>query len=313
MLSVQNLSFSYHDKPAVSDVAFTVDSGSQVALIGESGCGKSTLLKLLYGIFDPGSGSVSFDGKPIFGPKSQLLPGAPFMQYLAQDFGLMPYATSAENVGVALSNSDKPKKNARIAALLELVEMSEFATTKPQLLSGGQQQRIALAKALASRPELLLLDEPFSQIDLFRANTLRRNLFNYFKIEGVTVLMATHDSADVLSFCDGAIVMKSGKIIAEGRSGMLYKNPPSRYVASLFGDVSEIKAPLLKHEGAPLLVYPHQLEVVRASPLMATVKHSYFLGNGFRMECVYASGTLYFDAERQFPAGSLVHLALREK
>jgi ABC-type sulfate/molybdate transport systems ATPase subunit len=314
MLSVQNLSFSYQDKPAVSNAAFKIDAGAQVALIGESGCGKSTLLKLLYGIFDPDAGRIEFNGNAVLGPKLQLIPGAPFMQYLAQDFGLMPYSTSAENVGASLSNTDKPKKKARIMELLDMVEMADFAAVKPNRLSGGQQQRIALAKALASRPGLLLLDEPFSQIDLFRANTLRRNLFQYFRRESTTVLMATHDSSDVLSFCDGLIAMKSGEIVAEGNSAEVYRNPPSRYVASLFGDVNEVPASLLTPgKTGTRLIFPHRLKPVPASPLMATVRNHYFLGNGYRMECVYPGGLLFFDHFKAYPAGALLYLAEAEK
>ena len=310
MLSVAQLNFDYGDKHALRNLSFSVQAGSQTALIGESGCGKSTLLKLLYGIYDPASGSVSFNGVPVLGPKFQLLPGAPFMQYLAQDFGLMPFSTSAENVGANLSNTDRKKKRERIMELLDLVEMTDFADVKPRYLSGGQQQRIALAKALAGEPQLLLLDEPFSQIDQFRANALRRNLFKYYRRMDITVVMATHDSTDVLSFCDSAIAMKSGEIVADGSSAGIYKDPPSKYVATLFGDVNEVAAKWLS-PGAPAgkLLFPHQLKPVPASPLMATVKFHYFTGRGYRMECVYPDGTIFFDNLKPYPAGALVYLA----
>jgi ABC-type nitrate/sulfonate/bicarbonate transport system ATPase subunit len=131
------------------------------------------------------------------------------MKYLAQDFDLMPLTTAAENVGSFLSNVYKDEKDRRILELLQIVEMEDFANTKVQYLSGGQQQRVALAKVLALEPEVLLLDEPFSHIDNFRKNALRRNLFAYLKNKGITVIVATHDSTDALSFADETIVLKT--------------------------------------------------------------------------------------------------------
>lgn len=187
MLEARNISFAYSEKKAVDDISFSIAKGTQVSVIGESGCGKSTLLKLIYGQYDLDEGKILYNGKPILGPKFNLIPGADFIKYLAQDFGLMPFTTVAENVGNFLSNIDKVKKKSRVAELLDMVEMTEFASVKAQFLSGGQQQRVALARVLALEPELLLLDEPFSQIDTFRANTLRRNLFKYFKKKALLV------------------------------------------------------------------------------------------------------------------------------
>ena len=181
MLEVQNISFAYTDKAIIQNVDFTVEKGQNIALIGESGCGKSTLLKLIYGIYDLNEGKIFFNKTRVLGPKYNLIPGMPFMKYLAQDFDLMPYETVAENVGKFLSNGFMPLKKLRIQELLEMVEMTEYAKVRAKDLSGGQQQRVALAKVLAVEPQVLLLDEPFSHIDNFRKNALRRNLFAYLK------------------------------------------------------------------------------------------------------------------------------------
>ena len=164
-----------------------------MAIIGESGCGKSTLLKLIYGLYDCDKGVLSWKSEPILGPKFHLIPGMPYMKYLAQDFDLMPFISVAENVGKYLSNFFPEEKQARIAELLEIVEMTNYANTKAKFLSGGQMQRVALAKVLALEPEVLLLDEPFSHIDNFRKNSLRRKLFAYLKQKNITCIVATHD------------------------------------------------------------------------------------------------------------------------
>ncbi|RZJ29059.1 MAG: ABC transporter ATP-binding protein [Flavobacterium sp.] len=313
MLEARNISFSYTDSKAIDGLNFSIAKGNQVAVIGESGCGKSTLLKLIYGMYDLDEGLISFDGKPILGPKFKLLPGEDYIKYLAQDFGLMPYTTVAENVGNFLSNIDKSKKRARTQELLEMVEMEDFNNVKPQFLSGGQQQRVALAKVLALEPELLLLDEPFSQIDTFRANTLRRNLFRYFKEKGITCLMATHDSVDVLSFSDETIVMKDGKIVASGSPKSIYENPPGKYVASLFGDVNEIPESFLKKDGEvqkTIFVYPAQLTVCDMSNLRVTVTSAWYKGSCYLIEGLYQNGKIYFESEKPLPKGALVNLKL---
>jgi ABC-type Fe3+/spermidine/putrescine transport system ATPase subunit len=297
MLEARNISFSYTDQPAIKDVGFTIGKGKQVSVIGESGCGKSTLLKLIYGLYDLGEGKIAYDGKPVLGPKFKLIPGEDYIKYLAQDFGLMPYVTVAENVGNFLSNVNKEKKKARITELLDMVEMSDYANVKAQYLSGGQQQRVALARVLALEPELLLLDEPFSQIDTFRANSLRRNLFRYFKEKEITCLIATHDSMDVLSFSDEVIVMKDGRIVANGYPKDIYNDPKSKYIASLFGDVNEIPERFLNHskENKTIFVYPDQLKVTEMSNLRATVSNCWFKGNGYLVEGIYENGKIWFE------------------
>lgn len=309
MFETRQISFSYDARTVIDGVSFTIEKGKHVAVIGESGCGKSTLLKLLYGLYDLDSGNILWDGNPVLGPKFNLIPGHDSMKYLAQDFGLMPYTTVAENVGNFLSNIYKDKKRERVAELLDMVEMTDYADVKVQFLSGGQQQRTALAKVLALEPEVLLLDEPFSQIDVFRANVLRRNLFKYFREKNITCVMATHDSIDVLAFSDETLVMKDGKIVASGRPKSIYENPETRYVASLFGDVNDIPTQMLG--SANRFVYPHQLKVVNQSSFSVTVSNAWFKGDGYRIEALCQFGKVYFDHNATLQKGVMVCLALK--
>lgn len=312
MFQVQQLSFSYGDRSIIKDVSFSIEQGVHLALMGESGCGKSTLLKLLYGLHDPAQGSISYDGQPVLGPSFQLIPGHPQMKYLAQDFGLMPYATVAENVGHFLSNTNKAAKRQRVEELLSLTGMLSFAQVKPYTLSGGQQQRVALSRILALEPRVVLLDEPFSQVDAFRADELRRNLFDYFKKESITCITATHDSRDVLAFADVLLVMKDGQTAVFDSPKSIYMNPPERYVASLFGDVARL--PLSAFDAAAgtqeVFVYPHQLKVAASSAFNVTVKKAYYEGGHYRIEALSPYGKVYFLHTATLPVNSLVPLRL---
>jgi ABC-type Fe3+/spermidine/putrescine transport system ATPase subunit len=290
MLELKNTRFTYIDKPVIEDISFVVLQGQHVSLIGESGCGKSTLLKLIYGLYDLDSGSISYKNQAILGPKFNLIPGEEYIKYLAQDFDLMPYITVEENIGKFLSNSYRDKKNARIQELLEMVEMVEYAKVKAKYLSGGQQQRVALARVLALEPKIVLLDEPFSQIDSFRKNSLRRNVFQYLKENKISCIIATHDSTDALSFSDKTIVMHNGKMIANNAPRDLYQQPSTKYIASLFGEVNE-----LEQNGKMHLVYPHQLKINENGLLKAVVKQSYFKGSHYLIEATTENQSLFFE------------------
>lgn len=300
MLQVQNISFGYTDKIILQNIDFAVPKGQNISIIGESGCGKSTLLKLIYGMYDLNEGRIFYDEKEILGPKYNLVPGMPFMKYLAQDFDLSPYETVAENVGKFLSNGFLPLKKLRIQELLEMVEMTEFANVKAKLLSGGQQQRVALAKVLAVEPEVLLLDEPFSHIDNFRKNALRRNLFAYLKKKGITCFIATHDSVDALSFSDETIVLHEGRIMEKGPSQDVYSYPLNKYVASLFGEVNEIRLSQLMPidgEDEMILLYPHQLKVDPNGTVKAVVKQSFFKGSRYLIKAAFDRKAIFFEHE----------------
>ena len=303
MLQVQHISFAYLDQTTISNLSFQLERGKNLAIIGESGCGKSTLLKLVYGLYDLDEGRIFWNENEVLGPKYHLIPGMEYMKYLAQDFDLMPFITVAENVGKYLSNIYADAKQARIAELL--VEMTEFAATKAKYLSGGQMQRVALARVLALEPEVLLLDEPFSHIDNFRKNSLRRKLFAYLKAKQITTIVATHDSSDVLSFADEVLVMQNGQIIASDSPENVYRNPTSKYIASLFGDVNEIEI-----NGNKRYVYPHQLQVVPESELAVTVVQCYYKGSHYLVEATINGQTIFFDSTDLSPSGTVVYLTI---
>ncbi|AOC95378.1 MULTISPECIES: ABC transporter ATP-binding protein [Flavobacterium] len=313
MLDIQNISFSYTESPVIKNISFSIEKGQNIAIIGESGCGKSTLLKLIYGLYDLDEGKIFYGDKPVLGPKFNLIPGMPYMKYLAQDFDLSPYETVAENVGKFLSNGFANMKKLRVQELLEMVEMEQFSNVKTKFLSGGQQQRVALVRVLALEPEVILLDEPFSQIDAFRKNALRRNLFRYLKQKGITCIIATHDSTDALSFADQAIVMRNGEVLVKDDPAKIYEDPKIKYVASLFGEVNEIPTHLLlsyEDETHKTLVYPHQFKMVSESKLMVKIRRTYFRGSHYLIETVYKRQLIFFESEIDLPLEQEVFLAL---
>jgi ABC-type sulfate/molybdate transport systems ATPase subunit len=301
MLVAKNISFSYLDESTLQNISFSVKKGTHLAVIGESGCGKSTLLKLIYGLYDLDEGQIFWKHTEVLGPKFHLIPGMPFMKYLAQDFDLMPFITVSENVGKYLSNFYPEEKK-----LLEIVEMTAFANVAAKFLSGGQMQRVALARVLALEPEVLLLDEPFSHIDNFRKNSLRRNLFAYLKEKKITCIVATHDSTDVLAFADEVAIIKAGKIIESGVPKFLYDNPKDNYVASMFGDVNE-----LQMDGKLKFVYSHQLKVILNSDFKVAVVNSYFRGSHYLIEAQYDNQILFFESEFPLEKGAIACLEIK--
>lgn len=187
-----------------------------------------------------------------------------YMKYLSQDFDLMPFTTVAENVSQFLSVFYPEELKARTTELLEMIDMVSFAKVKVKNLSGGQQQRVALARVLAQKPELLLLDEPFGHIDNFRKNQLRRNLFDYLKKEGISCITATHDHQDILPYANRIIVLKDRTIMTNANTRDLYNNPKNIYTATLFGEANLIPINIIKSYGdleREIIVYAHEFRV----------------------------------------------------
>ena len=312
MLKVDNISFGYTSKQVLKNISFTANKGDYIAIIGESGCGKSTLLEIIYGLLHIEKGAVYWNDVKLLGPNFYLIPGEDFMKYLPQDFDLMPYITVEENIGKNISSLDPNKLN-RIKELLEVVDMSDFLKTKVKNLSGGQKQRVAIAKVLANEPEVLLLDEPFSHIDNFRKNHLRRSIFKYLKSKNILCIVATHDTTDALSFADEILVIRDGELLAKNTPELLYTNPENGYIASFFNEINEIPIHILDSENTSketILLYPDQLKVVENSSLKATVITSYFKGSYYLIEADLNGEIIFFEQFKKLQIGSKICLKL---
>lgn len=315
MLTVQNVSFAYTTQPVLKNISFTIEKGQHIALIGASGCGKSTLLKIIYGLLHVQEGELYWGSKKLSGPLFNLVPGEENMKYLSQGFELQSYRSVAENIGQYLSNFEQKLKQSRVEELLEIVEMADFADTKVENLSGGQKQRVALAKALAKRPELLLLDEPFGNIDNFRRNSLRRNLFRYLKRNKITSITATHDKTDILSYTDQTIVIQKGEIIIQKDTISLYQNPANYYIASLFGEVNTIQLSSFTtpDNKETILVYPHEIKTDPKAKAKARVKNAYFNGSYYLIEAILDNSVLFFNHPDKLEAPKIIGITIPEE
>ena len=301
MLKVENITFSYDQENILTDLDFSVERGEHISIIGESGSGKSTLLKLIYGKYDLNKGQIFWNDTEILGPKYNLVVGYDFMKYVAQEFDLMPFITVAENIGKHLSNFFPEEKKERVSELLEVVELEDFAKTKVKTLSGGQKQRVALARALAKQPEIILLDEPFSHIDNFQKQSLRRSVFNYLKEKNIACVVATHDSEDVLGYADRMIVLHASKIIANKSPQELYKNPAMPLTASFFGEFNLIN---------DQIIYAHQLQIVEKSNLRVEVHRNYFKGHYYLIEGFTEDDIIFFENRTALEKNSEVFLQI---
>jgi len=297
MLKVRDLSFAYDPEiPVLEGISFDLEPGAHLCVMGESGCGKSTLLKALYGLFDLDAGEITWKKNKVLGPAYNLVPGMSFFKYVAQENDLMPFTTVADNISKYLSRIDMEESERRTHQLLEVIEMTDFADTKVKNLSGGQKQRVALARALALNPELLLLDEPFSQVDNFKKNALRRTLFRYLREHNIACIVATHDRDDALSFSDSMVVIKDNRLHAMGSPEVLFQNPPSKYVASLFDDVNEIE-----DEGRKILLYPNQIKIVHHSKVKAKILRSYYKGTHWLVELDFEGQVIFVNHPEELP------------
>ena len=283
LLEVKNLYFNYQtNNPLFHNLNLHVDEGQIVALAGESGCGKSTLLSLIYGLMDWQSGEIIFDGEKLFGPKGNLVPGESKMKFVAQNYDLMPYGTVYDNVGKYISNINLTSKKEKVDELLDIVGLTEYAKVIPKNLSGGQQQRVAIARALAILPKMLLLDEPFSNLDFSRKFELRDKLFSYARENNMSLIISTHNLEEVLPWADKIVVLQNGRLIQNDSPKETYENPYNDYVAKLLGEVNIFtEGEKTQFNLSRKYYFPHQIKIAEGG-VEASVLESLFAGSHYR-------------------------------
>ena len=239
-LEVTQLTRAFDGRVVVQDVGLTVAVGQVTCLLGPSGCGKSTTLRMIAGVEHPDTGRIVIDGREVFGPGANLPPEARGIGLIFQDFALFPHLTVAQNVAFGLSG-DKAAKLARVGALLEKVSLTGFGTKHPHELSGGEQQRVALVRALAPRPRVMLMDEPFSGLDNRLRDGIRDMTLEVLKAEGAAVLLITHEPDEAMRMADEIMLMRGGRIVQRGAPYNVYNAPVDREAAAFFSDVNVIR------------------------------------------------------------------------
>lgn len=246
-LEISGLFHRNSDDFAVHIDHMEVKAGEIICLLGPSGCGKSTTLRLAAGLENPLEGKIFIDGEQVAGNDSFVSAEDRRVGLVFQDYALFPHLTVLGNVTFGLSDKPAKIRKAIAADILARMGLSKYAESYPHMLSGGEQQRVALARALAPNPPIILMDEPFSGLDVVLRNQVRDDTLNLLKETGTTVLLVTHDPEEAMRMADTIVLMKDGYIEQQGTPADLYSRPNSEFVASFLGDVNRVNATLKGH------------------------------------------------------------------
>lgn len=241
-LEIRNLMRRYNGRAVVDDVSLSIQPGQVTCLLGPSGCGKSTTLRIIAGVERQEQGEILLDGEVISGPGRNLPPERRGIGLMFQDFALFPHLSVADNVAFGLRSGSREEKRARVAELLERVDLLRFIDGYPHELSGGEQQRVALARALAPRPGVMLMDEPFSGLDNRLRDGIRDETLDLLKAEDAAVLLVTHEPEEAMRMADEIALMRQGRIVQKGAPYNVYTRPADRAAVSFFSDTNVIRA-----------------------------------------------------------------------
>jgi len=328
MHSVTNLSHRYGTQWIFKNISLNIEQGECIALLGESGCGKSTLLRNIAGLEKPVSGTITIDDQLVFSNTERYVPTSKRgIGLVFQDYALFPALTVEENIAFGINKNSKE----RVDSLLKIIGMLDKASLYPHQLSGGQQQRVALARALAPKPKLLLLDEPFANVDASRRMELREELRRILDQEGTSALFVTHDQHDALSLADRIAVMEIknqlGQISQCARPETIYQQPINPGVASLTGKLNIIngtansrtadsqigRVPLCKeHSGSiQILIRPENISY-RPGEGNAVVTFCACLGSHFQLSVLIAGQQLRLYHHQAIKNGSRGQISIKE-
>lgn len=252
LLEIRNLTKSFDGQHAVDDVNLTIYKGEIFALLGASGCGKSTLLRMLAGFESPTHGQILLDGQDL----SHVPPYQRPINMMFQSYALFPHMTVEQNIAFGLKQDRLPKAEiaSRVAEMLTLVHMQEYAKRKPHQLSGGQRQRVALARSLAKRPKLLLLDEPMGALDKKLRDRMQLEVVDILERVGATCVMVTHDQEEAMTMAGRIAIMNRGKFVQIGEPEEIYEHPTTRFSAEFIGSVNVFEGLLRERQPDGLII-----------------------------------------------------------
>ncbi|WP_201289491.1 ABC transporter ATP-binding protein [Halobaculum saliterrae] len=242
VLELEGIVKQYGSETAVSGLDLTVHEGELVTLLGPSGCGKTTTLRMIAGLETPTEGTIAVGDEVVAGDGAVTPPEERDVGLVFQEFALFPHLSVAENVSFGLEDPDSDAADARVSELLELVGLADYGDRSVTDLSGGQRQRVALARSLAPEPDVLLLDEPFSNLDVSLRVRMREEVKRILDETGVTAVSVTHDQEEALSLSDRVAVVNDGAVEQVGDPGEVFEHPTSRFVASFLGQASFLPA-----------------------------------------------------------------------
>lgn len=318
LLSVNQISKQANGVFALENISFSQPALKKISIAGETGSGKTTLLKIIAGLVQPDSGEVLFEGKRVEGPLEKLLPGHPAIGYLSQHFELRNNYRVEEELEARRLVSE-----ARAIHIYEVCRISHLLKRKTDQLSGGERQRIVLARLLTTSPKLLLLDEPFSNLDAIHRELMRSIADDIVEELQTTCILVSHEAADSLSWADEIMVLKDGRFVERGKPEELYYSPGSEYTAALFGEYNlvpdELAAAIAGREegtGRRLFLRPGQLTLATGEEpgLPGVVESVRFWGCFYR--AIVKTGNVLLKVQLTGPSvkpGEAVRLVSREK
>lgn len=306
MLVVKKISFNYPGSTqfkGLSHVSLKLEPEKILAIIGKSGSGKTTLLKCIYGLEDLAEGEITINNKLVLGPAYNLIPGHEDMRFVSQDFYVLDNHTVEENIKDKLMGYTDEYKQKRINQLLRLLDLTAYKGLKASTLSSGQKQRVAIARSLAELPKVLLLDEPFSNLDL----PLRDKIFTYIrqqiKKEKTSVILVTHQPEEALRYADETAVMENGKLIQHDQTFNVYYKPKTKNVAALMGryfvlEQNDLTSSKINLDKDQRFIRPNQLQIVdtkNKAHILVTVTNVFFNGYGYEYFAETKTGNpIYF-------------------
>ena len=299
---------------ALSNISFTQQKFEKIALVGETGSGKSTLLKTIAGLIQPKAGEIIFENKKVKGPNWQLVAGQKGIAYLSQHFELRNNYKMEELLLYANELTHKEASD-----LYKLCRIDHLMKRNSYELSGGEKQRIALARLLVSKPSLLILDEPYSNLDLIHKKILKTIVDDVCKKYEITCIMTSHDPNDVLPWADEILVLKQGKIIQKGKALDVYKNPVSEYSGALLGSYNIItneQAAVLKikNNRSSIFIRPDDFEIVKEieNALPMIVVSIKFMGGYYELNLLYEDILLVTNTTFFYEVGERLYVRVKD-
>lgn len=280
----------------LSDIHLQMEQFQRIAIAGETGSGKTTLMKIIGGLIQPDDGLATFDGQRILGPNDQLIPGHKGIAFLSQHFDLPQHLRIEQVLEYANILTEQEAQN-----IIKICDIQHLMKRKTHQLSGGEKQRIAIAKLLVAKPQLMLLDEPFSNLDPIHKEQLKA-LFDRLEQElGISFIMVSHDSQDTLSWADYLYVMREGKIVQAGEPNAVYYEPGNEYVAGILGKYNKVRQKLVKFDQQELFgeqfryIRPQQLQIVPRRKCMwkGEIQKITFFGTHYEIKIMTNDGVIW--------------------